>query len=395
MLWLNTLQDTWMLWIKGGDKRFARLIRTLKKCQKERRMLPLPVETLPGQEQKLIQQIQEKTQVLNRNNVTRTMAYYDFYRDHPEIHWALLAHLVSRNAGWNMTDLAGEWLPRLLTAEQCRDFFLFLERGNWLIFHDAYPQLLLYEEGKNRNQNISYLLPYLGVSAFIKSVWDEFWKSHDLQLLAVALIVNEQSYLEARVIQNPRYRQNVLQTLDYVLQDILGLNHILFPRQASDIINTQEACPLVGCSVHHFDLLRKRILLGKQLYAMLFGQPTVLNDVLRWAEAHPHTGSRSDYWPHLFGTVQEWLPNTPYIPHLNKNKLKPGVPRLYSPSLVQAWPDTIQDAAEPGDWFRDWRMVSYLLAPCKAKSEEMMTPYCDGLEKVELAVLGKQTLFSL
>lgn len=105
MLWLNTLQDTWMLWIKGGDKRFARLIRTLKKCQKERRMLPLPVETLPGQEQKLIQQIQEKTQVLNRNNVTRTMAYYDFYRDHPEIHWALLAHLVSRNAGWNMTDL--------------------------------------------------------------------------------------------------------------------------------------------------------------------------------------------------------------------------------------------------------------------------------------------------
>lgn len=49
--------------------------------------------------------ITNKTSVHNRDNITRTNAYFTFYRKFPEIKWAFLASMVSRNAGWNMTDL--------------------------------------------------------------------------------------------------------------------------------------------------------------------------------------------------------------------------------------------------------------------------------------------------
>ncbi|MFT9850186.1 DUF2515 family protein [Aneurinibacillus sp. REN35] len=394
MLWLDLLQDTWTLWTHSKNIRFARLLFTLKQKQTEQPSIPLCEDSLSPDEKSLVYSIRSKTEAYNRNNITRTLAYYEFYRRHPEVHWALLAHLVSRNAGWNMTDLRGEWLTRLLSDEQQHAFFSFLERGNWLIFHDAFPQLLLYEAGRQQQRNLSHLLAYFGVSRFSTSIWDEFFHTGDSHLLTVGLIINEQSYIEDRVIQNLHYRKTVLQTMDFILQDILGLNHILFPRQASDTANTQIACPLCGCCVHHFDSLRKRILMGKQLYAALFGQPVVLDEVLRWADAHSHTGSRSDYWPHLFGTVQKAGPHAPYIPHLSGTKLKPGVPRLYSPQLVDAWSDTVQSPAELGDWFCDWRIASHLLAPCKTDIADMLTPYCNSIEKVEMAVLGKQALAS-
>ncbi|WCK52537.1 DUF2515 family protein [Aneurinibacillus sp. Ricciae_BoGa-3] len=92
----------------------------------------------------------------NVNNITRTISYYDFYCRHPEIHWAFLGHMVSRNGGWNMTDLKGELLSRLLTEQEQKHFFHFLERGNWLIFQDVFPQFLLYEESLKRG-GISFI----------------------------------------------------------------------------------------------------------------------------------------------------------------------------------------------------------------------------------------------
>src|SRR3954466_2277733 len=62
------------------------------------------------EEKMLIEHIRNQTRLLNQNNVTRTKAYLDFYKLHPEIHWAFLGHMVSRNGGWNMTDLKGEFL---------------------------------------------------------------------------------------------------------------------------------------------------------------------------------------------------------------------------------------------------------------------------------------------
>ena len=98
----------------------------MKKALK-RKEIPVP----SSEEKHILREISIRTRERNRNNVTRTMAYLDFYLEHPDIHWALLAHLVSRNAGWNMTDLKGEHLPKLLTPKEQVDFFHFLERGNW------------------------------------------------------------------------------------------------------------------------------------------------------------------------------------------------------------------------------------------------------------------------
>src|SRR5262245_496884 len=41
----------------------------------------------------------------NKNNLTRTNYYYAYWKTHPEVPWALMANLVSRNAGYQMTDL--------------------------------------------------------------------------------------------------------------------------------------------------------------------------------------------------------------------------------------------------------------------------------------------------
>ena len=58
----------------------------------------------------------------NADNLTRTAFYLAYWRAHPEVTWALLAHLVSRNAGYQMTDLrrhiercqrGRRWLVRL------------------------------------------------------------------------------------------------------------------------------------------------------------------------------------------------------------------------------------------------------------------------------------------
>ena len=81
---------------------------------------------LSGEDQQLLQRIRLKTEQLNVNNVTRTKAYLDFYIAHPEIHWAFLGHMVSRNGGWNMTDLKGEFLTRAYGGTiQTRFLFFF------------------------------------------------------------------------------------------------------------------------------------------------------------------------------------------------------------------------------------------------------------------------------
>ena len=95
-------------------------------------------------DKKWIELIKEQTRQLNQNNVKRTQAYFQFYLQYPEIHWALLGHMISRNVGWNMTDLKGDLLTKLLPERDQKAFFSFLERGSWLIFQDVYPQFLVY-----------------------------------------------------------------------------------------------------------------------------------------------------------------------------------------------------------------------------------------------------------
>lgn len=132
---------------------------------------------LTKEEQIIINNIKMQTEQLNKNNVTRTRAYYQFYVQYPEIHWALLGHMVSRNGGWNMTDLRGDLYTKILSEKEQITFFSFLERGNWLIFQDVYPQFLLYEQSVKRAQKLFHLLPHLNVSTFMETMWNDFWKT--------------------------------------------------------------------------------------------------------------------------------------------------------------------------------------------------------------------------
>lgn len=121
-------------------------------------------------ERQLIQHILQTTRKGNIDNISRTNCYESFYFRYQEIKWAFLAGLVSRNAGWNMCDLEGKSYSSLLTKQYRSYLFLTYERANWLIFQDAYPQLLLYHYSTKIGRPLFHLLPYFHVSARMVSI---------------------------------------------------------------------------------------------------------------------------------------------------------------------------------------------------------------------------------
>ncbi|MGM0878390.1 MAG: DUF2515 family protein [Bacillota bacterium] len=374
---------------KITKKSHLEIIEELKRKSKNK---PSSIKELQvsKDERKLINNIKEMTNKLNVNNVTRTQAYFDFFLQHPEIHWALLGHMVSRNGGWHMTDLKGDLLTRLLSEKEQQNLFLFLERGNWLIFQDVYPQFLLYQQSIKVNKNLFYLLPNLGVSLFMETIWNYFWEHGDCYLLAIATVINEQSYLEKRVIQNHHFKKTVLNTIGFKLYDFLRFNHIIFPFYKNGKTKKPN---LIGETLQHFDSLHERIMLGKRLYSLLFHQESILQGVLLWANKHPHTGSRKDYWDHLFHPVKESLPGSIYRRRTKQCQLKKGALSIYSPPLQFAWENVDQSEAEKGDWFDDWRIVDYLMEEEKYVGGEIYDEYCKTIEKIELAIIAKKAIF--
>ena len=361
----------------------------LKKELKKKEKKSIPKRELTLEEITLVQQIQDQTKDLNKNNVTRTKAYLEFYNRHPEIHWAFLGHMVSRNGGWNMTDLKGGLLTDLLTQKERVSFFAFLERGNWLIFQDAFPQFLIYEESMKRGQNLFYLLPYFHVSMFMETLWNQFWEEQDSYVLTVALIINEQSYLESRVLQNPSFKKEVFSKLEFKLQDLLSMNHILFPYFKNGKIQ------LAGETLHHFESLHERILLGKRLYAILFSDQHRLKMTEIWAKSHPHSGSRKDYWPHIFNDINEGVPGKALKPRIRSCKIVPGSLRIYSPKLAFAWKNREHKQAEIVDWFQNWNVVKYLTDSGENIDGEIENDYCKTLERLEFAAITKKAMFLL
>jgi hypothetical protein len=340
-------------------------------------------QKLTKSEAALLDQIRSVTEEHNVNNVTRTKAYLEFYLHHPEIHWAFLGHMVSRNGGWNMTDIKGEFLPRMLSKKERESFFAFLERGNWLIFQDVYPQFLLYEESLKRNKPLFHLLSFLNISTFMETLWNHFWLNQEPGTLTIALIINEQSYLEKRVVQNPLYQKGVLNKFKFILQDLLSFNHILFPFGKRN---------LAGQTLHQFESLQERIMLGKRLYTVLFKNKDRLKQVLEWAKTHPHTGSRKDYWPHIFNNVNEGIPGFAYQSRLKACQLRTRARKIYSPALENAWKNVSQTEAEKGDWFEDHHVVEYLVDDNEKIVGEIKNEYCKTLERLELAAIAKKAI---
>ncbi|MDU2240526.1 MAG: DUF2515 family protein, partial [Paenibacillus sp.] len=190
---------------------------------------PSAGEEYSAENLRLIEAIAEETRLAGANNISRTAAYLACYQACPELHWAFLAHMVSRNAGWNMTDLHSSRMADVIDAEEKRLTYRFLERSNALIFQDAYPQLRLYMKSRELGASRFHLLPYFHVSGFMRPFWERFWIDRGSALLTVGLIINEQNYIEKRVVRHPYFQKHVTGKMNFRLFSLAGLNQVVFP----------------------------------------------------------------------------------------------------------------------------------------------------------------------
>ncbi|WP_406564883.1 DUF2515 family protein [Bacillus alkalisoli] len=252
------------------------------------------------QENKFITEIKKNTVKFNVDNVSRTEAYANFFYSNPEIKWSFLASMVSRNAGWNMTDLKGRWFTLALDEQQRDRLFFTYERANWIIFQDAYPQLLLYELSKKLGTSLFHLLHAFSVSVFMEQEWEVFWSCKNEERLVTSLIINEQNMIDHPVIKNPSLQKDVFQSLAFILQDIGHFSCVVFPTLDGE---------LYGHSVYHFKNINNRILLGKQLSNILF-HPELFMKFYSFSKKTVHTGSRYDYEKYLH---KNFTRQTPFL----------------------------------------------------------------------------------
>ncbi|MEM5011748.1 DUF2515 family protein [Niallia taxi] len=263
-------------------------------------MIGINEHFLSVEEKQLIKDIRYLTEKNNLDNISRTNCYLEYYTMNKEIHWSFLASLVSRNAGWNMCDLAGTWFPLSLNEQTRLNLFATYERANWMIFQDAYPQLLLYEYSTKKNVPMFHLLQYFSVSSFMEKEWLHFWRYKNKERLVYSLIINEQNVIENPIIKNKLFQKEVFHTLAYRFQDLLRFSSVFFPTLNGDIY---------GRSVSSFRSLDRRIELGKELYTILF-QKNLHPIFLEFALKVVHTGSRADYEKYVY---PKHLNNTPML----------------------------------------------------------------------------------
>ncbi|GIP24020.1 DUF2515 family protein [Paenibacillus sp. J22TS3] len=362
----------------------------LKRSSQGRRLdepLGLIVDAKDGltpEDQRVIEEIEESVRMNNISNITRTEAYLKCYQAYPELQWSFLAHMVSRNAGWNMSDLRGGQMYPLLDETGKEVTYRFLERCNALIFQDAYPQLMLYMKSREIGSSLFYLLPHFHVSRFMRPFWDRFWLERGSALLAVGLIINEQNYIEKRVVRNPYFQNRVTEKANFHLHNWAGLNQIIFPLLDLDSVSAEDgtpkqqekqtldasSCPeghiprLAGRILGDFSSLSTRITFGKNLYALLFGLASLRKGAEAFASLVPHTGSRADYWPALFTTDKDQAlgPGLEGMELLEQTSLPEGR-RLYAPKLLDAWGDTSYEPISREDWLQDHSALDGLSKP--------------------------------
>lgn len=376
--WWNQLRLTWEMGVGSNRREVAAVVSSLQKSMKKRIRPPLSAS-----DKELVSHIRRETEHSNRDNLRRTQAYLDIYHRFPEIHWALLAHCVSRNGGWAMTDVQGEWFLHIASTTDSSRFFAYLERANWLIFQDAYPQLLLYQEGKQVHRDLTHLLHDFGVSGFMQWTWQRFWQTGNSALLTRALIINEQNYIEPRVVQSPSFQSTVASSIQYQLQSFLNLNQVLLPYQKGSQVR------LAGTTMQEFGSVDDRIQTGLRLYQTLFQDRLLHQAIVRFMCDVPHTGSRADFWPDVFTTTRPSTFSTPYRSRFF-GTADPGR-KIYSPKLEAVWPPVEHPPAEPGDWFQDLRHVVYLFDETPRQPSDITDEYVQSIRTIEALIIAKDT----
>ncbi|TSB46958.1 DUF2515 family protein [Alkalicoccobacillus porphyridii] len=285
-----------------------------------------------SQQDQLTMQIRKKTTSENIDNISRTVFYQHFFKRHPEIKWSFLASMVSRNAGWNMTDLRNVWFQTLLDESDRLHLFNVYESGNWTIFDDACPQLLLYEQSKIEGKPLFHLLANFNVSSFMIEEWLRFWHKRDEDRLCTALIINEQHVLQKAVIQTKLYQDLISQKLFYKMEQLTHFSYVVFPSDTGSLYTLY---------VRRFHLVAERIKLGRRLAYLLF-HPSVYPYVYTFSRRHPHTGSRNDY-----ATLTNWSPQ------VNSFPLRLVYPRIHHPYQKRA------------DWYSHHTKIEQYFAPIK------------------------------
>ncbi|WLD91785.1 DUF2515 family protein [Alkalihalobacillus sp. AL-G] len=314
---------------------------------------------LTQDEKHLIVTIQKKTTKWNVDNISRTKAYHNFYEQNPEISWSFLASMVSRNAGWNMCDLHSPEYRTLLSVKKRRLLFETYERANWLIFSDAYPQLLLYEVSKKCNTPLFHLLKAFQVSSFMGREWERLWNKRNYERINTCLIVNEQQLIQKPVLERTLYKERVFHSLPFWVQDRFHFSTVLFPTVEGD---------LFGLSVHGFRKAKKRILLGRRLLKLLF-HPAYHQRFSSFASNTEPTGARSEYERFLKigrkGHMAALRTLYPIIRHQREYDEDWSLKKSFTNLRFQEI--SLPDKVHLNDWYAHKRSELHLLAFLKSK----------------------------
>ena len=230
----------------------------------------------------------------NHDNVTRTESYLELYawtRAHPpDLPWVLMAHLVSRNGGYMMSDVgatlddARSGSP--FTPASLEELFLFLERANYLIFHDAWFHVVHHLLARTA------AMPAHRVPRYVR---EELWPAYESakagrggevdadteRHLVQGLVTNEQNYIERRVVHAPRFA--VARALVGFFESVGAERPLVMPASDAKI------------TVGGFARLERRILTGYRLFDEILADRGRREEAYAWAREHPHTGDRAVY----------------------------------------------------------------------------------------------------
>ena len=317
---------------------------------------------LTNAEENLLLQIRLETNNFNVDNISRTSAYLDYYLKQPDMIWAFHASMVSRNGGYNMCDLEGEWFPRTLDNSIRQILFLTYEKANWTIFRVSYPLLLLCNYFTKIGRPMFQLLPYLNVSAFMEQEWTYYWKWKDKKRLLIALIVNEQNVINDVVIEHHLFQKKVFNSVMFIFQDYFHYSSVLLPTIRGE---------LYGASVNGFKSVHKRINLGKRIATILFDQE-LYPEFLEFALKTEHTGSRHDYEQYFSVRKKR---DTPY--------------------LRWSYPIVSHHYQSQPDWFSEKKFHrSWMNPTIKHRHPILLTDWFLGKQKEFQALISLQDLIS-
>jgi Protein of unknown function (DUF2515) len=222
----------------------------------------------------------------NTDNVTRTESYLELYAwtvaGGRELPWVLMAHLVSRNAGYLMSDLArsldGKAGADPALAGAMKSLMTLLERANFLIFHDAWHHVLHHLLGRTDE------LSSPRTPRFMIDAWGRHGRNGcaDERPLVLDLVHNEQHLIERRAVHHARLAPG-LRLLEMI--EMSGREKPLhFPIEAAPAI-----------TVGGFAQVDRRIAAGARIFDEVVADRSRRSALLGWARTHPHTGTRAVY----------------------------------------------------------------------------------------------------